>query len=712
VQEKVDFAYAFSVPHRITVAMPDASHKTLVDCYPDHLALSWSYQDLTTVPLGALMPPRTDWRVAIWPEVDGQKLTESSWTRLEGCLPALAQSYPTPYGAMQFEAVGGPTAGLVRVTLHNTDLVSHRYSVVVTGLGMHAVPAWADAGIPADYMICAYIERADRVMLLTSGAESMPLRRDAIGKTLCMEWQLAPGQAATGWIIRPHKAYSTEMPVLRQHDWAGEFRAGLEVWRKLLAGATQVQIPDEGVRNAVYAGLADCFIMREPVANGMIAGCPGTECYRAAGPGEPAIVAIGLDQFSLPNEAVREIEMELNQQGADGCWADPEGWGRTFWACSGFKSWCIREHYLLTRDPEFLAQYYPRLLASTRFQSRARARTRTLDANGSRPTTYGLMPRGFGDCGLWDDDDMVGVFLPHNFWAVFADTVTLEAARFLCRPTEEIEEVTAIVAEARRDLLAAVEHGAITETDPVTGESYRWIPGVAGKTSGSRWGALNAAVPGNLLSAQHELITGTLRYIESNMSSGGQPVRTGWMQDGMWVAISLDNLAETHLARGEGDAACDYLYSTLNHGTPLYSWCEERGQEPGTKQITGDIQHLWTPIAVVRAVRDCLVLEEGAGLHLALGIGRTWLMSGQAVGITHAPTHFGPVSYSMRYDTTTGMVAGEVQLAAGREPGWLKLHVRLPSDKTVSLVQGATLEGDTLVWQAPSGVLRFTLKVS
>lgn len=710
--EQVDFSYAFGVPHRITVALPDASNKTLVDCYPDHLGLSWSYQDLTTFPLGALMVPKTDWRVNVWPEIDGRKLTESKWTRLDGSIPALLQSYTAPQGEVQFEAVGGPTAGLVRITLRNDDQISHRYCVVLTGLGQHAVPAWADAEIPADHLICAYLERADRIMVLTMGAESMPLRRDAIGKTLCMEWQLAPGQAVTGWIVRPHKAYSAEMPTLRQHDWAAEFAVGLDIWRNLVANLVQVHIPDAGVRNGLYAGLVDCFIMREPVANGMIAGCPGTECYRAAGPGEPAIVAIGLDQFGVPKEAVREIEMELNQQGVDGCWADPQGWGRTFWACSGFKSWSIREHFMLTRDREFLVNYYPRLLASTRFQGRARARTRIVGADGSKPLTYGLMPRGFGDCGLWDDDDMVGVYLPHNFWAMFADTVTLEAAGFLGRPADEIAEITLIVDAARRDLLDAVEHGAITETDATTGESYRWIPGVAGKTSGSRWGALNAAVPGNILPAQHELITGTLRYIEANMSPGGQPVRTGWMQDGMWVAITLDNLAETHLARGEGDVACGYLYSSLNHGTPLYSWCEERGQEPGSNKIAGDIQHLWTPIAVVRAVRDIMVLEEGAGLQLALGIGRTWLMSGRPVGITQAPTHFGPVSYTMCYDSATGLVTGEVQLAPGREPEFVKLHIRLPLGKNITEVHGPVLDGDTLVWQMPKGAMSFSVRVN
>lgn len=710
--EHVDFAYAFGYPHRVTAALPDSSHKTLIDCYPDHLWLGWTYEDLTRCPLGALIVPHTDWKVSIWPEVDGQRLSKSSWSRIEGCLPACRQSYDTTRrGSLDFDVVGGSRAAVVRISIANLDSIPHRYSVVLTGVGHHKVPAWWDDSIPPDHMMCAYNERADRVMVLIAGGQRMPLRRDAIAKTLCLEWDLAPGQSAVGWIARPYQAYCADMPRLRENDWNTEYQTGLSVWRELKANLAHAEIPDQGVFDGLYAGLLDGFIMREPVAEGYIAGTPGTEVYRAANAGEPAIVAIALDQFGLPREAVREFEMELNQQGEDGCWADPQGWGHTFWACSGFKAWFIREHYLMTRDQSFLGQYYPRMLASTRFQARARARTRVMNADGTKPLTFGLMPRGFGDCGLWDDDDMIGVFLPHNFWALFADMVTLEAARWLQRPQAEVGEVAEIITQARTDLLNALDAGAITERDAATGDSYRWIPGVAGKTTGSRWGALNALMPCGILAADDPLISGTLRYIEANLSPGGQPVRTGWMQDGMWVAITLDNIAEAHLQRGNGDAAARYLYSSLNHGTPLYSWCEERGQEPGTPQQSGDRQHLWTPVAVTRAIRDMLVLERNDGLELALGTARSWLASGEPVGIQGARTHYGTISYRLRYNQAAGLVQGEVHLEQGREPGYLRVHIRLPHG-SVGQVAGAETVGECLVWRQPRGVITFTVSIS
>ncbi len=238
-----------------------------------------------------------------------------------------------------------------------------------------------------------------------------------------------------------------------------------------------------------------------------------------------------------------------------------------------------------------------------------------------------------------------------------------------------------------------------------------------GKTSGSRWGALNALFPCGLLPPDHPLIEGTLRKIESQLSPGGIPINTGWMTDGMWVAITLDNIAAAHLARGNGDAAAEYLYATLNHGTPLYSWCEERGQQPGTDKISGDRQHLWTPVAVVRAVRDCLVMEQGDGLHLALGASRGWLASGEPMGVVNAPTHFGRVSYELRYDAESRRVSGSVSFPDHDALHWANLHIRLPGGLRVASVEAGSSAtvlpgGVGLRWDNPRGIVNVVVALS
>lgn len=703
----VDFSYAFATPHRITVGRPDASDRTLLDLQPGSLRMAWTYDHLAMpqYPLNAFKTPKADWEIRITPQIDGHAYAQSRWTRLDGILPGLENVYQDKAGSVRLEAIGSPSAAVIRVSIA-ADSQPHQVVLRCDSGRWGENPGWVEPGhYTGDHLTAGWNERADRVLLLGLGADAYSL--DASGqpptpRSVVLVWNLKPGERRTGWIVRPYQAYSAELPALRKRDWAAEMAAGRQEWHALLGRATKLTIPDAGVSRGYQACLADLFIMREPAQGGYLGVVPGTEVYRAHNPTEAGIVAIALDQNGFPRESVDGYRNEFDMQEPDGNWNDNRGWGHLGWLCAGFKAWVVREHYHLTADRKFLADVYPRLLASSRWQERQRARTR-VDAN--RPLSYGLMPRGFGDCGLKDGTDLYGQFIPHNIWSVFADRVAWETAQILGRATDAAE-LKKIYETARRDLLSVIEHGAIQE------QGYRWIPGVAGKTTGSRWGVLNISFPCGLLPPDHELVTGTLRRIESNLSPGGIPVNTGWLTNGMWVAIALDNVAELHLQRGNGDAAARYLYATLNHATPLYTWCEERGQERGATKCTGDRQHLWTPVAVVRALRDMLVMERGDGLELALGTAREWLASGKPVGIAGAPTHFGPLSYRMQYDADAGKVDGEANFAGATPPAWAVLHIRLPAGLRVESVDrdsGAAVEpdGSGIRWRSPRGTVKF-----
>ena len=704
---RVDFSYAFATPHRLTVALPDNSNKTLFDVEPATLRISWSYQSLMDLPFSAYVTPPANWAVKLTPQFDGQPFAGSAWTRIDGFLPALHDRFESPPARMTIEIAGGADAALVRVTMENRGAEAARFALVCESqrgfFGYN--PAFVDKARANDCLLAGWGERADRIIVLCPQADELPLRG---ATTLCPEWAVAPGETRVGWLIRPYAGYAADLPALRARDWEKEFAAAIDAWHALLGRAARIEVPDPGVERAFLACLADCFIMREPVPGGRIAGTPGTDGYRAASPCEPGIISIVLDQLGLHKESDEGYSVFFESQGEDGDWADPQGWAHLMWLAAGFKSWTAMEHYKHTRDRAYLDRVYPHMLASARFHERERARTRVLE-NGEKPLTYGLMPPGMGDCGLKDGDNLYGVFLPHNFWAVYADEAALEAARILGR-RDDILELEGICAAARQDLLAALDRGAIQE------EGYRWIPGVAGKTCGSRWGALNALTPCAILPRDHELISGTIRHLESNMSPGGLPLNTGWMPEGLWVAIALDNLAEAHLVRDEGDAAAALFYATLNHGTPLFTWCEERAPLPGAAETTGDRQHLWTPVAVVRALRDMLVMEDGDVLHLARGVDREWLASGSPVGVNRASTHFGEVSYSLRLDIPARTVLGEMSVA-GDGPASAVVHLRLPDGARAAKVTGSgnpqvINDGTAIRWDAPSGQIRFSAELN
>ncbi len=701
---QVDFSYAFGAPHRVTAAVPDSSDKTLVDCEPGKVTLSWSYDSLLTFPVGNFFGPQTQWKLVLQPVIDGKKATASRWSRLDGWLPALAAEFGDPAVRTTMEVIGTPRATLVRVEFTNQDqTAAHRASVEcgVPGNWKGVLPAFIDPGLgenARDALVAGWMARADRVLVAALGGDSYPLAANVLAPTV----ELPPGGTRVIWFVRPYRVYESMLPELRQRDWAGEFAAARAGWHQLISRAARLQLPDEGVRRAYYAALADIFIMREPAPGDYLATVPGTELYRGANPIEAAIAGVVLDQAGLPVEALEGYRLSLDTQNFDGSWSEPQGWMRTFWGAGGFKSWFVMEHYRLTGDRGFLAQVFPRMLANSRWQERARQRTRGLEG-GAKGLYYGLLPRGMGDGGLKNDDSLYGVFLPHNLWATYGDQLTAEAAAELGL-TAEATEVRGYFESARTDLIAALRRGAITEN------GNAWIPGVPGKTSGSRWGALNATFPTRLLAPDDPLITGTLRKMESKMSPGGIPIHLGWMEEGLWVAIAADNLAETLLLRGEGDAAARYLYAVLNHATPLYSWCEERAPEPGATKITGDRQHLWTPVAVARLVRDCLVFEDGDTLHLALGADRSWLARGP-VGGAGFVTHFGAVAYTFS-QKGADQVAGEITVAPGRPPARLRAHLRVPGGRKIVAVddpQARILnDGETIEWSGPAARLRFT----
>jgi hypothetical protein len=706
----VDFSYSFATPHRITVGRPDASDRTLLDLQSGSLRMSWTYDNLSMSnypPLSFRTPP-TLWNINIVPEIDSRPISKSFWSRLEGVLPGLENRYEDDAGSVRLEVLSGMTAALVHIRITNRDSKPHQYVIRCDSGNWGENPAWIDARWNSgDNLVAGWNERADRVLILGLGADSYSLNNDGIppgSRNMILVWNMKPGEERQGWIVRPYHAYEADLNALRILDWSEEMKLGKKEWFNLLGKASRISIPDKGVSDAYQACLSDLFIMREPLADGRIVGVPGTEGYSAGNSGEPLIVAVALDQNGLFAESVAESSTTLDMQEPDGCWSDKRGWCHTFWASAGFKSWAIMEHYHLTRDKKYLAGVYPKMVASSRWQDLQRARTRISD--GERPVTYGLMPRGFGDCGLMNGDDMYGVFFPHNIWSVFADRCSLEAAEILGMP-KDVAELKRIYESAYSDLLTALDRGAIREKD------YRWIPGVPDKTSGSCWGALNIASPCRLLPPDHELVTGTLRKIEMNISKGGQPIHTGWMAEGAWVAITLDNIAEVSLAMGNGDAAVRYLYSSLNHGTPLYTWCEERGLEPGTTKCSGDRQHLWTPVAVVRLIRDILVMENGDGLNLALGTSREWLGSGDPVGIARAYTSFGTISYQMHYNSADSEVTGEVIFPEHSSAAWAVLHIRLPEGlkiKSVKTGSEATIlpDGGGLRWKEPHGTINFS----
>ena len=170
---RVDFSYSFATPHRLTVARPDSSDKTLLDLEPGKLRMAWTYDDLTGMPIGAFRTPPTLWDVRIIPEVDGHPFASSHWARQEGYLPALVNTYEDVAAVVHLQVSGGTEAAIVRIRMQNTGVAPRRFSLRCDSAAWGENPAWVNPDENAgDCLLAGWNDRADRVLLLAIGADS------------------------------------------------------------------------------------------------------------------------------------------------------------------------------------------------------------------------------------------------------------------------------------------------------------------------------------------------------------------------------------------------------------------------------------------------------------------------------------------------------------------------------------------------------------
>ena len=224
--EPVNFFYAFTTPHRMTVALPDSSDKTLLDAEDGKLTVSWTYDNLDFYPYDSMREIKANWRIEIVPQLNGRPFGHSTWTRAMGWLPVLENRYERDGVSVLLEAAGGEKAGIIRVTACNsTDQPQQvRLPVVCPKNFKGYNPGWIDPTLPTDHLLAGWDAPADKVVVLGLGADAYPL--DPVMNTqVNMEWTVAPGQTRTGWLIRPYDSYvrNGDVEKLRATDWAAEY---------------------------------------------------------------------------------------------------------------------------------------------------------------------------------------------------------------------------------------------------------------------------------------------------------------------------------------------------------------------------------------------------------------------------------------------------------------------------------------------------------
>jgi len=644
------FDYAPAPPHTITLCRPSASEKTVVDIEPCGITFSRAHHTpREDVPLTWVRHP-IDLQLYLEVAVEGTMASFSRWHRHESGAPAFLAAGESSGVSFSADAIAGKTGVWIRLRAKNESASQKTILFQLSHIGGWVISnkGWID-GIHSNLFLQMNEGpwRADTVLALGFGADEYPITRtgdvDPIlvpgstapgvradsKKKITSLFRLGEGEEKSGFLLLPYKALFADLEKLEALDPEKETAAALKEWQKLLRRGAQFEIEDEMLLHCQRAALADLFVMRERIGRYTGITC-GTRMYRSMGSGESLESETLLDTLGFEKEAVADYPLYLEGQDPNGCWAASWGWEHDSWGVAFMKANAVMEHYYITRDRDFLEQYYARMYRSTMFNHQARQTTKQLPELAAR----GLMPRGIGDCGMMNGDDYYGYFYPANAQAVAADGLTIKAAEILGRD-EDLPRLRAIYEEAKEDLLASIRSSLVSYGD------YEMMPAMGGVPVSSLYGCMFPFFPAKIVDGDEPFIRGAVRFIEEKrVSEGGLPLGTGWLENGLWIAMALGSIARTYLRLGLYGEARKYLSPALRHASPLMTYCEERGAERGTATKTGDRQHLWTPLSVCQYLADAFWFEDEQ-IHLLSGILPEWVEGGKTAALRGLCTHYG-----------------------------------------------------------------------
>ncbi|MBQ8495968.1 MAG: hypothetical protein IJ489_00735 [Clostridia bacterium] len=660
--KSISFDYAFAPPHALTLCRPSASEKVIADMTEQCIKFAWTdHSQKYDYPL-AWTPHPMDITLCMNVSVGGAVAEFQKWYRHESGAPYLFAEGKSDGVEFSVQAIAAKTGVIVKTEIGNHEETMHDVHIQFAHTNGWVISnkGWID-GIHKNLLMTMNNGRADRILTLAFGAEDYPLYGRGeeefdhqppmndlkLGiaahsmKKITSYYRMNCGEQKTGYFLIPYKKYFDELEALKALDLEKEITEALDEWVHLLDRGARFEIADEKLLHCYRSAIADLFVMREQIGEytGIVS---GTRFYRSSSACEPLASDILLDTLGYTEEALADYRMHFEGQDPDGCWVFSKGWEHEVWGLDYNKTNAVLEHYYMTRDRDFLETWYPRMLASALFNCKARATTK----NSPKKSERGLMPRGMGDCGMMNGGDYYGVFYPHNAMSVGSDFKVLEAARILGK-TEDIAVLEALCEDAKNDLLTSVRENLRSV------EGGLMMPAVAGAPISSIYGCMYPFFPAKLVSADEPMIQGAVKYIESKQQSeGGLPLGTGWMKDGLWIAMALGMIARSYLRLGLYKEARKYLYPALNHASPFVTYCEERGGEKGTTKKSGDLQHLWTPLSIGQYMTDAFWFEDDV-IHVFAGILPEWLIEGKKIGLYGFRTHYGKTDISITCDDGT-----------------------------------------------------------
>jgi len=377
--------------------------------------------------------------------------------------------------------------------------------------------------------------------------------------------------------------------------------------------------------------------------------------------------------------------------------------------------WWLGEHYLLTRDADWLRSIALDLIAACDYVTRERQASMLTDATGAMVWEYGLLP----PCHLDDNPEW-------KYWYIvnaLAYRGMTSAARALGDIAHPMAARLAAEAQSYGDDIRRSLHRSIELSPVIRLADGTYIPHtpVRCRLQGRDVGWIREALYGPLFNVDCGLIdlkapevTWMQQDCEDNVfvsRSLGRQVdleRYWFSQGGITIQSNLLPNPLVYIARNQIKHALRAFYNSM--AANLYADVRCFTEHPVAAYGLGAGPLYKTPdeSAFLTWFRYLLLMEQGNDLVIAPGTPRAWMEDGKEIVAEEMPTEFGPVSYRIASDVAKGRIHAMIVPPRRNPPEQMIVCLRHPADAPMRnvMVNGANypnyhVESGTITLHGP-----------
>jgi len=489
-------------------------------------------------------------------------------------------------------------------------------------------------------------------------------------------WSLSPGDSEQGAVqvpFRPLDGPPSEGEGIA-NTWLDRTVA---YWRGLLGQGAQVRVPCAKATEALRAAHV-CQLLAND--HGVLHGGEGfyDEFYIRDG----GYQLMELEEAGLGDAAAKAVAHSLSCQRPDGRF---ESQANQFDA-NGQALWVLWQYWKITGAPEWLAKAYPQMAKAAEWVKQARRQ-----APADSPFV-GLLPNAPADGEfLWDGKHHI---VGYDLWNLRGLLCTADAARALGKD-DEADSLSREAADYRAAIDAVWKRTGVSYFPP------SW------EKDGTHWGNTETLWPTELFPRFDRRETALLDEVRKRHGGGFAEGTIRWT--GAANAIHPYMSAYTTMAslvRGDNEKVVEEFYWYLLHSTATHAFPE--GIFYKRRFAWSDtVPHVTGASNYALMLRHMLIHERGDELHLLLAVPDWWLADKQEIRVERAPTHFGPMSLTVR-GTAKGV---QVTLGPPRRESPKAIVLHLPKSRPlIGALPGVTVltrTDQSERWDFPTVVKRY-----